>query len=42
MLVRGELTTTIQPDSRMMRMPYPKTPGNLFAIQRTQKERYFK
>lgn len=42
-LVRGELTTTIQADTRMMRMPFPKPEqGNLFVIQRSQKERYFK
>ena len=41
-LVRGELTTTIQCDTRMLRMPYPKEQGNLFVIQRSQKERYFK
>jgi hypothetical protein len=42
-LVRGELTTTINVDSRMLRMPFPKPEqGNLFVIQRSQKERYFK
>ena len=42
LLVRGELTTTIQCDTRLMRMPYPKEQGNLFVIQRSQKGRYFK
>ena len=42
-LVRGELTTTLQCDTRMMRMPFPKPEqGNLFVIQRSQKDRYFK
>lgn len=42
-LVRGELTTTLQCDTRMMRMPFPKPEqGNLFVIQRSQKARHFK
>jgi len=43
LLVRGELTTVMHVEDRVLRMPFPKPEqGNLFVIQRTQKERYFK
>jgi hypothetical protein len=41
-LVRGELTTVLHVEDRVLRLPFPKPePGNLFVIQRSQKERHF-
>ena len=46
-LIRGELTTVMHVEDRVLRMPFPKPEQvlvgqSLFYIQRSQKARYFK